>query len=96
MFTAAVLINGNVGYRYNDLNNRPVFGDLDIEYIITPDGMLRVKGYTHTVDKYSLRQANMVEGIGIVLKHDFNWGDAFRNAERKKKQKQKTADADRR
>lgn len=91
-----LLINGNVGYRYNDLNNRPVFGDLDIEYIITPDGMLRVKGYTHTVDKYSLRQANMVEGIGIVLKHDFNWGDAFRNAERKKKQKQKTADADRR
>ena len=38
-----LLINGNVGYRYNDLNNRPVFGDLDIEYIITPDGMLRVK-----------------------------------------------------
>lgn len=84
-----LLINGNVGYRYNDLNNRPVFGDLDIEYIITPDGMLRVKGYTHTVDKYSLRQANMVEGVGFVIKHDFNWGDAFRKAERKKRQQQK-------
>ena len=82
-----LLINGNVGYRYNDLNNRPVFGDLDIEYIITPDGMLRVKGYTHTVDKYSLRQASMVEGIGFVVKHDFNWGDAFRNAEKKRQQK---------
>ncbi|MBQ7531171.1 MAG: translocation/assembly module TamB domain-containing protein [Paludibacteraceae bacterium] len=82
-----LLINGNVGYRYNDLNNRPVFGDLDIEYIITPDGMLRVKGYTHTVDKYSLRQANMVEGVGFVVKHDFNWGDAFRNAEKKRRQK---------
>ena len=82
-----LLINGNVGYRYNDLNNRPVFGDLDIEYIITPDGMLRVKGYTHTVDKYSLRQANMVEGVGFVVKHDFNWGDAFRNAEKKRQQK---------
>lgn len=66
-----LLINGNVGYRYNDLNNRPVFGDLDIEYVITPDGMLRVKGYTHTVDKYSLRQANMVEGVGFVIKYDF-------------------------
>jgi len=87
-----LLINGNVGYRYNDLNNRPVFGDLDIEYIITPDGMLRVKGYTHTVDKYSLRQANMVEGIGFVLKHDFNWGDAFRNAEKKRKQKEAAAE----
>ncbi|MBR0310509.1 MAG: translocation/assembly module TamB domain-containing protein [Paludibacteraceae bacterium] len=88
-----LLINGNVGYRYNDLNNRPVFGDLDIEYIITPEGLLRVKGYTHTVDKYSLRQADMVEGLGFVIKHDFNWGDAFRNAERKKQQK--TADAQR-
>ena len=81
-----LLINGNVGYRYNDLNNRPVFGDLDIEYIITPDGMLRVKGYTHTVDKYSLRQANMVEGVGFVIKHDFNWGDARRKREKKKQQ----------
>ena len=84
-----LLINGNVGYRHNDLNNRPVFGDLDIEYVITPDGMLRVKGYTHTVDKYSLRQANMVEGIGFVIKHDFNWGDARRDRERKKREKEK-------
>lgn len=82
-----LLINGNVGYRYNDLNNRPVFGDLDIEYVITPDGMLRVRGYTHTVDKYSLRQANMVEGVGFVVKHDFNWGDARRKAEQKRKKK---------
>lgn len=82
-----LLINGNVGYRYNDLNNRPVFGDLDIEYIITPDGMLRVRGYTHTVDKYSLRQANMVEGVGFVIKHDFNWGDTRRKMEKKRQQK---------
>ena len=83
-----LLINGNVGYRYNDLNNRPVFGDLDVEYMITPDGMLRVKGYTHTVDKYSLRQADMVEGVGFVVNHDFNWGDARRNRERKQRQQQ--------
>ena len=87
-----LLINGNVGYRYNDLNNRPVFGDLDVEYIITPDGMLRVKGYTHSVDKYSLRQANMVEGVGFVVKHDFNWGDARRNKERKKRMQQREAE----
>lgn len=79
-----LLINGNVGYRYNDLNNRPVFGDLDVEYVITPDGMLRVKGYTHTVDKYSLRQADMVEGVGFVINHDFNWGDARRKRQHKK------------
>lgn len=90
-----LLINGNVGYRYNDLNNRPVFGDLDIEYVITPDGMLRVKGYTHTVDKYSLRQANMVEGVGFVVKHDFNWGDTRRNKERKKRMQERKQAAER-
>lgn len=68
-----LLINGNVGYRYNDITNRPFFGDVDIEYMITPNGKLRVKGYTHTVDKYSIRQASTIQGIGFVFKHDFNW-----------------------
>jgi hypothetical protein len=68
-----LIINGNFGYRYNDLSNRPFFGDLDIEYLLTENGKFRVKAYTHTVDKYSLRQANMVQGVGFVFKHDFNW-----------------------
>lgn len=68
-----LIINGNFGYRYNDLSNRPFFGDLDIEYLLTPNGKLRAKAYTHTVDKYSLRQANTVQGLGLVFKHDFNW-----------------------
>ena len=68
-----LVINGNFGYRYNDLSNRPFFGDLDIEYLLTANGKLRAKAYTHTVDKYSLRQANTVQGLGLVFKHDFNW-----------------------
>ena len=68
-----LLINGNIGYRYNDISNRPFFGDLDIEYFLTPNGKVRLKGYTHSVDKYSLRQATMIEGVGVVFKHDFNW-----------------------
>ena len=67
-----LIINGNIGYRYNDLSNRPFFGDLDVEYLLTENGKLRVKAYTHTVDKYSLRQANTVQGVGFVFKHDFN------------------------
>jgi hypothetical protein len=42
---------------------------------LTENGKLRAKAYTHTVDKYSLRQANTVQGVGFVFKHDFNWGD---------------------
>ena len=68
-----LLINGNFGYRYNDISNQPIFGNLDIEYMLTRDGKLRAKAYTHTVDKYSLRQANTVQGLGLVFKHDFNW-----------------------
>lgn len=68
-----LIINGNFGYRYNDISNKPFFGDVDIEYLLTPNGKLRLKGYTHTVDKYSLRQATMIEGVGFVFKHDFNW-----------------------
>lgn len=71
-------INGNFGYRYNDLSNRPFFGDVDIEYQLTINGKLRAKAYTHTVDKYSLKQANTVQGLGLIFRHDFNWGDARR------------------
>ena len=70
-----LIINGNFGYRYNDLSNRPFFGDLDVEYLLTESGKLRAKAFTHTVDKYSLRQANTVQGVGFVFKHDFNWGN---------------------
>ena len=66
-----LVINGNVGYRYNDISNQPFFGDLDVEVLLTEDGQLRLKGYTHTVDKYSLRQASTIQGVGLVWKIDF-------------------------
>lgn len=78
-------INGNFGYRYNDLSNRPFFGDVDIEYQLTKDGKLRAKAYTHTVDKYSLKQANTVQGVGLVFRHDFNFGDTKRRRMQRKR-----------
>ncbi len=68
-----LVINGNVGYRYNDISNQPFFGDLDVEVLLTEDGQLRLKGFTHTVDKYSLRQASTIQGFGFLWKKDFNW-----------------------
>ena len=66
-----LVINGNVGYRYNDISNQPFFGDLDVEVLLTEDGQWRLKGYTHTVDKYSLRQASTIQGVGFLWKKDF-------------------------
>ena len=68
-----LIINGNVGYRYNDISNQPFFGDLDVEVLLTEDGQWRLKGYTHMVDKYSLRQASTIQGFGFLWKKDFNW-----------------------
>ncbi len=68
-----LVINGDIGYRYNDITNRPFFGDVDVEYMLTKNGKFRIKGYTHMVDKYSLRQASTIQGVGFVFKHDFNW-----------------------
>ena len=68
-----LVINGNVGYRYNDVSNQPFFGDLDVELLLTDDGQLRLKGYTHSVDKYSLRQASTMQGVSFMWKKDFNW-----------------------
>lgn len=84
-----LIINGNFGYRYNDISNRPFFGDLDIEYLLTDNGKLRAKAFTHTVDKYSLRQANTVQGVGFVFKHDFDWNDKpTKKAQKKESTKQ--------
>lgn len=66
-----LVINGNFGYRYNDISNQPFFGDLDVEVLLTEDGQWRIKGYTHTVDKYSLRQASTIQGVGFMWKKDF-------------------------
>ena len=79
-----LIINGNFGYRYNDISNQPFFGDLDVEVLLTSDGQWRLKGYTHTVDKYSLRQAAMIQGVGFMWKKDFNWPSI------KKKKKEKS------
>ena len=89
-----LVINGNVGYRYNDISNQPFFGDLDVELYLTEDGQLRLKGYTHSVDKYSLRQASTMQGVSFIWKKDFNWPTqaeikAKREARKKAKEEKK-------
>lgn len=86
--TSRLLINGNVGYRYNDISNQPVFGNLDVEYLLTPSGQWRAKAYTHSVDKYSLREAATVQGIGLRFQQDFNVGDFKKNKEARRRRRE--------
>lgn len=68
-----LLINGNLGYRDKALNNNQFIGDLDIEYLLTPKGNWRLKGYSHYNDQnYYVRTAPTTQGLGIMFRRDFD------------------------
>lgn len=68
-----LLLNGNFGYRDKSLNSNQFIGDFDIEYLLTPRGTWRLKGYNRYNDQnYYLRQATTTQGIGIMFKRDFD------------------------
>lgn len=74
------IINGNIGYRDDNLAKNKIIGDVDIEYLLTENSKWRLKAYNHTVDRYSLRAAPFIQGVGIMYKENFNnWGDLWKN-----------------
>ncbi len=70
------IVNGNFGYRQN--NNQiedynQYITDVDIEYLLTQSGKLRLKFYNHTIDRMAqLRTAKNTQGAGVVYKEDFD------------------------
>jgi len=70
-----LIINGSVGYR-NDVNNpnNNFIGDFDIEYIpkFSKSGKFRIKTYSHSNNKYYLRNANSTQGVGVVFREEFD------------------------
>lgn len=70
-----LLFNGNFGYRDNTYNTRNsnFIGDFDIEYLLNAKGTWRLKAYNHFNDQnYYVRNALTTQGVGIVLKRDFD------------------------
>ena len=85
-----LLFNGNFGYRDNDLNTNQFIGDFDLEYLLDREGRWRLKAYNRYNDQnYYLRTAKTTQGIGVVLKLDFDrpfrFIDFFRRKLRKNK-----------
>lgn len=62
------------------LNNNTFIGDFDLEYLLNKSGTIRLKAYNHYNDRnYYIKSALTTQGVGIMLRHDFNrWGDLFR------------------
>ena len=68
-----LLLNGNLGYRDKSLNTNQFVGDFDIEYLLTPKGTWRLKGYSRYNDQnYYVRTAPTTQGVGIMFRRDFD------------------------
>jgi hypothetical protein len=71
-----LIINGNFGYVDNpymntETNETPLIGDFDIEYKLTKNGDIRLKGFNHYNYHYSLTP-EMTQGFGVLFRRDFN------------------------
>lgn len=68
-----LLLNGNFGYRDNPNANNSFIGDFDLEYLLNKAGSLRLKAYNHYNDRnYSVKSALTTQGVGIIVKKDFD------------------------
>ncbi len=79
MLNNRLLINGQFGYRDNATKANPSFiGDFDIRYLLLPNGNLALKVYNQTNDRYFTHSSLNTQGIGIIIKRDFDGlGDLF-------------------
>jgi len=85
-----LLINGQFGYRDNARTASSSFiGDFDISYLLFPNGNLALKVYNQTNDRYFTRSSLNTQGIGIIMKKDFNGFRDLFNIKRKKKKSDK-------
>jgi hypothetical protein len=86
-----LLFNGQFGYRDNATQANPSFiGDFDVQYLLLPNGNLALKVYNQTNDRYFTKSSLNTQGIGLIMKKDFDgFGDLFSSKKKKKKREKK-------
>lgn len=67
-----LLINGQFGYRDNPNATTSFIGDFDIRYLLSPNGNFSIKVYNQTNDRYFTRNSLTTQGLGLIIKKDFN------------------------
>ncbi|MBO4482277.1 MAG: translocation/assembly module TamB [Prevotella sp.] len=83
MLNNRLLFNGQFGYRDNaNTANQEIIGDFDLRYLLFPNGNLAVRVYNQTNDRYFTKNSLNTQGLGLILKYDF---DTFRALFRRKK-----------
>ncbi len=74
-----LLFNGQFGYRDNANATTSFIGDFDLRYLLFPNGNFAIRMYNQTNDRYFTRNSLNTQGIGFILKKDFNGiGELFR------------------
>ena len=85
-----LLFNGNFGYKDNYIQSNAFIGEFDLEYKLTPSGEVNLKAYNHANDLYRYSKSLTRQGVGIMLRKDFDLlTDIFRR--KKKKEESKTS-----
>lgn len=72
MLNNRLLFNGQFGYRDNANATQSFIGDFDLRYLIYPNGNLQFRMYNQTNDRYFTRNSLNTQGIGLIMKKDFN------------------------
>lgn len=72
MFNNRLLFNGQFGYRDNANATTSFIGDFDLQYLIYPNGNLAVRVYNQTNDRYFTKNSLNTQGVGLILKKDYN------------------------
>lgn len=85
-----LLLNGNLGYRDKSLNYNSFIGDFDIRYLLNRAGTFQLKAYNRYNDQnYYLKSALTTQGIGVVIKREFDTINPFGWLRRQNKNKEK-------
>ena len=91
MLNNRLLLNGQFGYRDNARQATPSFiGDFDLQYLLFPNGNLALKVYNQTNDRYFTKSSLNTQGIGVIMKKDFNGLKDLFSTKKKKKRKEKS------
>lgn len=72
LFNNRLLLNGQFGYRDNANATTSFIGDFDVSYLLLPSGNMAIKVYNQTNDRYFTKSSLNTQGIGIIMKKDFN------------------------
>ncbi len=86
-----LIINGQFGYRDNANATSSFIGDFDINYLLLPSGSIALKVYNQSNDRYFTKSSLNTQGIGVVMKKDFDlFKDLFKFSHKRSSKKDKS------